>query len=66
MISSINVDSIVLDDELRNKIEIKHLKKLKSILEHCNQYKYTDISSSKDTAIKQKTIKLLTEINEYV
>ena len=66
MISSINVDSTILEDELKDKIEPKHLKKLKSILEHCNQYKYTDISSGQDAVIKEKITKLLTEINKYV
>ena len=66
MITSINVDSVILEDKLKGKIEIKHLKRLKSILEHCNQYKYTDISSEKDTSIKEKIVKLLTEINDYV
>ena len=51
MISSINVDSIILADELKKKIESKHLKRLKSILEHCNQYKYTDISYGEDAGI---------------
>ena len=66
MISSINVDSTILEDELKDKIQPKHLKKLKSILEHCNQYKYTDISSGQDAVIKEKITKLLTEINKYV
>jgi len=66
IISSINVDSIILEDELTDKIKSKHLKELKSILEYCNQYKYTGISSEKDTGIKEKVIKILTEINEYV
>ena len=66
MIKSMNVDSIVLEDELKEKIEPKHLKRLKSILDHCNQYKYTGISSGKDTRIKEKIVKLLTEINDYV
>ena len=65
MISSINVDSIILADELKKKIESKHLKRLKSILEHCNQYKYTDISYGEDAGIKERITKLLTEINQY-
>ena len=66
MISFINIDSIVLEDELNDKIEPKHLKELKSILEYCNQYKYTGISSGKNKRIKEKIVKVLTEINEYV
>ena len=65
MITSINVDSVILEDKLKGKIEIKHLKRLKSILEHCNQYKYTDISYGEDAGIKERITKLLTEINQY-
>ncbi len=66
MISSTNIDSIILEDELKDQVEQKHLKKIKSILEYCNQYKYTGISSEKDTAIKEKIVKVLKEINKYV
>ena len=58
MISSINVDSIILEDELKENIEPKHLKRLKSILEYCNQYKYTDISSGKDVGIKKSSAQI--------
>ena len=66
MIDSVNVDYLVLEKQLKNKIKSKDLIILKEILGQCNKYNYTELSSKKDNKIKNKTIKLLSEINEYV
>ena len=66
LIDSVNVDYLVLEKQLKNKIKSKDLIILKEILGQCNKYNYTELSSKKDNKIKNKTIKLLSEINEYV
>ena len=63
---SVNVDYLALKKQLKNKIKPKDLIVLKEILDQCNKYNYTELSSKKDNKIKNKTIKLLSEINEYV
>ena len=66
LIDSINVDYLALKKQLENKIKSKDLVVLKEILDQCNKYNYTELSSKKDNNIKNKTIKLLSRINQYV
>ena len=66
LIDSVNVDYLALKEQLKDKIKSKDLVVLKEILDQCNKYNYTELSSKKDNKIKNKTIKLLSEINEYV
>ena len=66
LIDSVNVDYLALKKQLKNKIKSKDLLALKEILDQCNKYNYTELSSKKDNKIKNKTIKLLSRINEYV
>ena len=66
LIDSVNVDYLALKEQLKDKIKSKDLVVLKEILDQCNKYNYTELSSKKNNKIKNKTIKLLSEINEYV
>ena len=66
LIDSVNVDYLALKKQLRDKIKSKDLVMLKEILDQCNKYNYTELSGKKNNKIKNKTIKLLSEINEYV
>ena len=66
LIDSVNVDYLALKKQLKDKIKSKDLVMLKEILDQCNKYNYTELSSKKNNKIKNKTIKLLSEINEYV
>ena len=66
LIDSVNVDYLALKKQLKDKIKSKDLVMLKEILDQCNKYNYTELSGKKNNKIKNKTIKLLSEINEYV
>ena len=66
LIDSVNVDYLALKEQLKDKIKSKDLVVLKEILDQCNKYNYTELSGKKNNKIKNKTIKLLSEINEYV
>ncbi|MEC9455468.1 MAG: BatD family protein [Candidatus Neomarinimicrobiota bacterium] len=66
LIDSVNVDYLALKEQLKDKIKSKDLVVLKEILDQCNKYNYTELSSKKDNNIKNKTIKLLSRINQYV
>ena len=66
LIDSINLDSLLLKDKVQDKIKLKDLKAVESILDECSKYNYADISVKDNIKIQKKTIKVLTRINDYV
>ena len=66
LIDSINLDSLLLKDKVQDKIKLKDLENVESILDECSKYNYADISVKDNIKIQKKTIKALTRINDYV
>ena len=66
LIDSINLDSLLLKDKVQDKIKLKDLETVESILDECSKYNYADISVKDNIKIQKKTIKVLTRINDYV
>ena len=66
LIDSVNLDSLLLKDKVQDKIQLKDLKIVESILDECSKYNYADISVKENIKIQKKTIKVLTRINDYV